>query len=562
MAAMPGRTIFPAQPKTKADLCKRTDMPALELNRSQSVARLAEEAEWDVIIIGGGATGLGIAVDSASRGYKTLLLERADFAKGTSSRSTKLIHGGVRYLAQGNIKLVMDALRERGILWQNAPHLVRKQAFLIPCYSFSDRFKYLLGLKIYDRLSGRYSFGRSQFIGREEVLEKLPQITSRKLVGGVVYYDGQFDDARLAVHLAQTAAGCGAVLINYCVVTALQKKEGTVTGVLATDLESGIAYTLPAKVVVNATGVFVDEVLRMDAPAATPMVQPSQGVHLVVDGHFLNSADALMIPETDDGRVIFAVPWNGRVLLGTTDTPLDQHSAEPAAQEKEITFILGTISRYLSPAPGRADVLSVFAGLRPLAATGKAQTATKEISRDHKLFANPSGLITITGGKWTTYRKMAEQTVNMAIRVGALSPKPCVTKTLRIHGSNELLPAFENDITVIAGHPVMEIIRRQPERAKKLAASFPYTEAEVLWCVKAEMARTVEDVLARRLRLLFLDAAAAMAAAPRVAALMAGVLGKERAWEEEQVAQFMALASQYLLTPAATATGEKEKGLS
>jgi glycerol-3-phosphate dehydrogenase len=376
-----------------------------------------------------------------------------------------------------------------------------------------------------------------------------------------VYYDGQFDDARLAIHLAQTAAALGGVLVNYCMVTALLKDADRISGVVATDLESGREHRLSAKAVVNATGVFVDQVLQMDVPAGKPMVQPSQGIHLVVDGRFLASEDALMIPETPDGRVIFAVPWNNKLLLGTTDTPLLKHSMEPAAQEKEVQFILNTIKDYLSPAPKREDVLSVFAGLRPLAATNNAQKATKELSRDHKLLTSPSGLITITGGKWTTYRKMAEQTVDKAIEVGGLAPKPCITQTIPIHGGNEMLPAFENNITVIAGHPVMEIIREQPALAKKLVAHFPYTEAEVVWCVRAEMARTVEDMLARRLRMLFLDAAAAIQVAPRVAALMAEALAKDKAWEEEQVTQFTALAQQYLLTPRATITNEEEKHL-
>lgn len=311
---------------------------------------------------------------------------------------------------------------------------------------------------------------------------------------------------------------------------------------------------------VNATGVFVDAVLQMDVPGRKPVVRPSQGIHLVVDGSFLNSRDALMIPETPDGRVIFAVPWNNRLLLGTTDTPLQQHSLEPVAQEKEVQFILSTIKEYLSPAPKREDVLSVFAGLRPLAATGNSK-ATKEISRDHKLFASPSGLITITGGKWTTYRKMAEEVVDTAIKIGSLPTTPCQTKEIKIHGSNEMLPAFDNDIAVIAGHPVLELIRKDPSLTKKLTDHFPYTEAEVVWTVRAEMARTVEDVLARRLRILFLDAAAALQAAPRVAALMATELGRDNAWQEEQLSQFTQLANQYLLTSPNTVTKDYGKSL-
>ena len=530
-------------------------------NRPYFIQQLAEEPLWDLLVIGGGATGLGIAVDSASRGYKTLLLEQSDFAKGTSSRSTKLIHGGVRYLAQGDIKLVLDALRERGILWRNAPHLVRKQSFLIPCYNQFDKYKYLLGLKLYDTLSGRHSFGQSRFIGRGEMLEKMPSLQHKNLVGGVVYYDGQFDDARLAIHLAKTAAEWGGVLLNYCKVTALQKTGSRLSGVVATDLESGQVFSPKAKVVVNATGVFVDQILQMDTPERKPVVRPSQGIHLVVNGSFLAGKEALMIPETDDGRVIFAVPWNNHLLLGTTDTPLLHHSLEPEAQEQEVQFILNTIKAYLSPAPTRADVLSVFAGLRPLAASDKNTKTTKEISRDHKLFTSPSGLITITGGKWTTYRKMAAEVVDTAITVGDLPAKTCLTRELTVQGNNETLPAFDNNITVIAGHPVLALIREDPGLAKKLVDRFPYTEAEVVWTVRAEMARTVEDVLARRLRILFLDAVAALQAAPRVAQLLSTELGKDEAWENEQLALFTKLASRYLLTSAATTAKEFQKNV-
>lgn len=531
-------------------------------SRPHFICQLSEEPLWDIIIIGGGATGLGIAIDSASRGFKTLLLEQSDFAKGTSSRSTKLIHGGVRYLAQGNIKLVLDALRERGILWKNAPHLVRKQAFVIPCYSRFAKYKYLLGLKLYDMLSGGYSFGQSTFISRDEMVERLPNINTKKLLGGVVYYDGQFDDARLAIHLAKTAASYGGVLLNHAEVTGLLKEAGRIAGVKMEDLENGQIYTLKAKTVINATGVFVDNILQMDTPEKKPVVQPSQGIHLVVDGSFLQSNEALMIPETPDGRVIFAVPWRDRLLLGTTDTPIEQHSLEPQAQDKEVQFILRTIKDYLTPAPKREDVLSVFAGLRPLAATDNRTQTTKEISRDHKLFTSPSGLITITGGKWTTYRKMAEETVNTAIKVGTLPPKACITKEVKIQGSDETLPAFDNNITVIAGHPVLKMINAEPSLSKKLADHFPFTEAEVVWTVQAEMARTVEDVLARRLRILFLDAAAALKAAPRVASLLAAELGRDEAWEREQLAQFTKLAKQYLLTSPNTTIKEYGKSLS
>lgn len=524
------------------------------LNRKRFVALLEQKSQWDLIIIGGGATGLGIAVDSASRGYATLLLEQADFAKGTSSRSTKLVHGGVRYLANGDIRLVYDALKERGFLQQNAPHLVRRQSFIIPCYTHFSTLKYLLGLKAYDGLSGRYSCGKSRYLDRHELGRRFPGINSQNLVGGVEYFDGQFDDARLAVNLAQTSAEKGGVLLNYFQVAGLLKEQNKVTGVWATDRESNKEYNLKAKVVINATGVFVDDVLQMDKPGSKPMVRPSQGIHLVVDKKFLASENAMMIPETSDGRVLFAVPWHNHVLLGTTDTPLQEHSIEPVALEQEISFVLDTFKQYLTDAPTRRDVLSVFAGLRPLAAPQKNTGSTKEISRDHKLLVSDSGLITITGGKWTTYRKMAEETVNKARKVGSLPAAACCTRQIRIHGfmegtMNSHLAVYGSD-----GSKILELLHHLPTLNTKLLNNFPYTEAEVVWAVRAEMARTVEDVLARRLRLLFLDANAAMQAAPRVAVLMAEELNYSGRWIEEQVAGFRTLASQYLLN-----TGQAKK---
>ncbi len=405
-------------------------------HRSTLLARLTSQPEWDLLVIGGGATGLGVALDGLSRGYSTLLLERDDFAKGTSSRSTKLVHGGVRYLAQGDVALVREALHERGLLLQNAPHLVKNQDFIIPNYNWWGGLFYTIGLKLYDWLAGRRSFGNSRHLGRAETLRRLGNLRPAGLRGGVLYHDGQFDDARLAVNLAQTALEAGGTLLNHCTVTGLHKNAaGRLCGATATDQETGRTYELRAKVIVNATGVFVDEVLRLDEPAARPLVQPSQGVHLVVSQDFLPGDDALMIPKTDDGRVLFAVPWQGRVLLGTTDTPLPAASPEPRAQEAEIDFILRTAGRYLSRAPTRADVLSVFAGLRPLAAPAKGTTSTKEISRSHKIIVSESGLLTITGGKWTTYRRMAEDTLDRAVALGLLPPAPSRTAQQPIHGA-------------------------------------------------------------------------------------------------------------------------------
>ncbi|MBT2558564.1 glycerol-3-phosphate dehydrogenase/oxidase [Hymenobacter sp. ISL-91] len=518
-------------------------------HRPTLLARLTSQPQWDVLVIGGGATGLGVALDALSRGYRTLLLERDDFAKGTSSRSTKLVHGGVRYLAQGDVGLVREALHERGLLRQNAPHLVSNQEFIIPSYSWWGGPFYTVGLKLYDWLAGRRSFGDSRHLSRTETLRRLGNLRPSGLRGGVLYHDGQFDDARLAVNLAQTALEAGGTLLNHCAVTALRKDTtGHLTGVEALDQETGRTYELRAKVVVNATGVFVDEVLRLDEPTARPLVQPSQGVHLVVGADFLPGHCALMIPKTDDGRVLFAVPWQGRVLLGTTDTPLPAASTEPRAQEAEIDFILRTAGRYLTRAPGRADVLSVFAGLRPLAAPIDGTTSTKEISRSHKIIVSESGLLTITGGKWTTYRRMGEDVVDRAILLGRLAPALSRTAQQPIHGAHPTpdhhapLAAYGTDATALR-----QLMREQPALAEKLVPEFAFTRAEVVWAARYELARTVEDVLARRVRLLFLDARAASRAAPAVAELLAHELGHDAAWQQQQVAEFTELARGYVL---------------
>lgn len=506
---------------------------------------------WDIIVIGGGATGLGTALDASSRGFKTLLLEQSDFAKGTSSRSTKLVHGGVRYLAQGNIALVYESLQERGILLENAAHVVKKQPFIIPCFTWYSKLKYLLGLKMYDLLAGKYSLGRSRLLGRDELMQDMPTIKSEGLKGGIEYWDGQFDDARLAINIAQTCAEQGGTLLNYFKVTGLLKNnDGKVSGVKAYDLENEKEYQLNAKVVINATGVFVDEIVHMDSTSKKPVVRPSQGAHIVLDQSFLKSSKAMMIPETADGRVLFAIPWHNYVLLGTTDTPLEKQSLEPVALDEEIEFILKTAGQYLTRHPSAKNILSVYAGLRPLAAPDKNTKNTKDISRRHKLLVADSGLITITGGKWTTYRKMAEDTVDLAIKEGKLPLVPCRSKTMRIHGftkdisDNTFLSVYGSDE---AG--IRSLIAKTPLLAEKIIEDQPYIKAEIVWAVRNEMARTVEDVLARRLRILFLDAAAAIKMSPMVANLIADELGLHTEWINGQLESFRELAENYLVKP-------------
>jgi glycerol-3-phosphate dehydrogenase len=507
------------------------------------------EKVWDIIVVGGGATGLGTALDAASRGYQTLLLEQADFAKGTSSRSTKLVHGGVRYLAQGNIGLVREALYERGLLLKNAPHLVKNLSFVIPNYRWWEGIFYTIGLGIYDLLAGKLSFGRTKYISKRQILADLPGLNPKGLHGGVVYHDGQFDDSRLAVNLAQTCLEQGATVLNYFRVTGLIKNDQhKVTGITAIDVETGLIYRFKAKVVINATGVFVDELLQMDKPEDKPLVRPSQGVHVVIERSFMPSEEALMIPKTSDGRVLFVVPWHDKLVVGTTDTPINTHSLEPVALDTEIDFILNTAAKYLTIAPTRKDVLSVFAGLRPLAAPQNDSSKTKEISRSHKLIVSSTGMITMIGGKWTTYRKMGEDAVDKAIEAGDLRSEISKTKDLAIHGSVE--GTDWNDHLYFYGsdrNAMLSLAGENPDWGKKLHPKYDYLQAEVIWAVRHELARTVEDVLARRIRLLFLDAQAAIEAAPVAARLMAEELKKDITWQREQTASFTKLAQAYLL---------------
>ena len=487
------------------------------MNRTELINKLKSDinSEFDIIVTGGGATGLGIALDAASRGYKCILFEQSDFASGTSSRSTKLVHGGVRYMAQGDLLLVTEALRERGRLLKNAPALTRDQEFVIPVYSLWDRIKYTLGLKFYDLLAGRLSLGRSHFINKTKTLKRLPVLNGKNLQGGVVYHDGQFDDARLAIAIASAAAKHGAIVLNYFRVTELLKQDDKICGVVAIDSMSNKEYRVKAKVVINAAGVFADEVHMLDMPDSLPTIRPSQGVHIVLDRSFLGGNSAIMIPKTSDGRVLFGIPWYDKVVVGTTDTPVNSVAIEPRALDSEIDFILETAGQYLSKKPERKDIFSVFAGLRPLAADPGNPSSTKEVSRRHKITVSGSGLVSIVGGKWTTYRVMAEETIDAAIRKGYIDPKPCITKNLAITGTEPF-------------------------------AGIPLTEKDISYIIANEMPCTPADILSRRTRFLILDAKGSIMLAQKCAELLAAEHGYDKGWIDKQIEDYKLLVTNYL----------------
>ena len=524
------------------------------MNRAEMVSRLSGRTEpWDMVVIGGGATGVGVAVDAASRGHDVVLLEQSDFGKGTSSRSTKLVHGGVRYLQQGNIALVMEALKERGILRRNAPHLVHDLRFIVPNYDWWEAPFYGIGLKVYDMLAGRYGFGQSRVLSKEQTIELLPTIRTDGLRGGVQYFDGQFDDARLLINLVTTAAREGATLVNYMTVSGLLKDhDGFTNGVVARDGETGDVLEVPASVVINATGPFTDAMLRIDDPQAPAMIAPSQGVHIVLGRSFLPGDSAIMVPHTTDGRVMFAIPWHDRALIGTTDTPIERSSLElePVPRPEEIDFILETAGDYLAARPARSDILSVFAGIRPLVRGGDGST-TASLSREHVIHVSSSGLVTICGGKWTTYRHMAEECVDHAATVARLDDRPCVTRDLPIHGAHLDAGSFGELAVYGSDAPAIEdLSRADPSLGERLHEALPIRGAEVVWAARMEMARTVDDVLARRTRSLLLDARAAVATAPAVARLMAAEIGRDGSWQTEQVAEVTASASSYIVDRA------------
>lgn len=521
------------------------------MNRASMLDAARSESCWDIAIIGGGATGLGAAVDAASRGLRTILLEASDFAKGTSSRSTKLAHGGVRYLQQGNVSLVMEALRERGIMRRNAPHLVHDLAFVVPSYEWWQSPFYGIGLRVYDMLAGRYGFGPSRHLTRREVIDTIPLIQQDGLRGGTQYYDGQFDDARFAIALARTAADRGATLLNYAPVTGLRKNAGgEVEAVEVSDALTGDELVVRAKIFINATGPFADAVRRMDHAQAPALIAPSRGTHVVLDRSFLAGDSAIMVPHTTDGRVLFAIPWQGVTVVGTTDVAIESIDLEPVPSDEEIAFILETANNYLSRPANRSDIRSVFAGIRPLVRAGDA-TRTASLSREHTIVIDPeSALITVAGGKWTTYRKMAEDVVDHAVQLAQLAAGPCITEDLPLHGSiagahpDAPLCPYGSDADAVAA-----LAQASPDLSPTIHPRLPLTRAEVLWFCRHEMAQAIDDVLARRSRSLLIDARAAIEAAATVGQLMAQELGRDHAWIDRQVDAFCAIATSYLPQP-------------
>lgn len=504
---------------------------------------------WDLLIIGGGATGIGAAIEAKSRGLKTLLVEQFDFAKGTSSRSTKLVHGGVRYLAQGNLALVKEALRERGRMKKNAPHLVKDQSFIIPNYKWWGVPFYTIGLVIYDILSGPLSLGKSRPFSRTKTLRKIPTLISKNLYGGVIYHDGQFDDSRMAVNMVQTFVDLGGVAINYMKVTELIKNNEKVCGAKVTDQETGKSYEIGCSAVLNATGVFVDEIRKMDDSKSPDLVRVSQGVHLVIDREFVPGDYAIMIPKTSDGRVLFAVPWHNKVVVGTTDIQKKVAEIEPRPLDQEIDFILETAGRFLVKPPTRADVKSVFAGLRPLAAPKGEGKSTKEISRGHIIEVSDSGLVTITGGKWTTYRQMAQDVIDILKTSSNLVINESSTNNRKIHGYKENVDM--NNPFYYYGtdeEKMLSLVKENEKFGEYLSEELSIIKAQVVWSVREEMARNIEDFLARRTRALFLDAKESVRIAPKVASIMAEEFGKDKSWEEQQVEEYRQLASSYILS--------------
>ena len=449
--------------------------------RERLLAQLRERTPWDAMIVGGGATGLGLALDAAQRGLRVALLDSGDFGRGTSSRSTKLVHGGVRYLAQGNVKLVREALAERATLIRIAPHIVSPLEFVVPCYQPFERLTMRIGLGMYDQLAGSASLGPTRWLSRSETESRLPGVQTRGLKGGIAYWDAQFDDALMCIALMQTAVALGAVAINYVGCTGLVTDARGVTAVRAQDAETGESFELTTRCVFNAAGVWVDAIRRMARPDAPPLIRVSQGSHVVVDASFMPGRSALLIPKTSDGRVLFAVPWLGKLVVGTTDEPREQPEFEPRPSEAEVDYMLATARGYLARPIARGDVRASFTGLRPLYSPAHLPK-TSAISREHAVI-DERGVISVVGGKWTTYRLMAIDALACAARLGLLPPGRSQTEDLKL-----LVDAQLADVSA---------------RTRAPDAAFD------AHCRQFSQARQRADVVERRSRVGLLDAALA-----------------------------------------------------
>lgn len=527
------------------------------MKRDQQLEQLKSTSHFDLLIIGGGATGCGVALDAASRGLKVALVEMNDFAEGTSSRSTKLVHGGVRYLEAAIKKLdrvqynlVKDGLHERYTLLKNAPHLANRLPLVTPIYRWIDVPYVYAGLKLYDLLAGQRGIGHSQLLSRKEALRRFPTLKAAGLKAGVLYYDGQFHDARMALSLALTAAQEGATIANHVRVCELLKNDGKICGARLVDRINGESWHIAASGIINATGPFTDQIRGLDIPETAPILSASSGIHIVLDKSFAPPDTGLLIPETDDGRVLFVLPWEGHALVGTTDDPA-KISEHPKAQEAQITYLLKHIGRYFNLQVERTDIKAVWSGLRPLVRDPTA-TDTAQLARDHVIEISASGLLTIAGGKWTTYRKMAEDTVNAALKQFRLNPahKTCQTEQLPLVGGKDYRETIQQELqqnTAFSANIAAYLQRTYGDQAfqvaelattdggKLLCQGHPILEAEVVYAVRHEMAERVIDVLARRTPLALVDQAASRRVISQVAELMASELGWDNTRIEAEV---------------------------
>ena len=516
------------------------------MKRNEQLKKINDsEKEWDLVVIGGGSSGLGVALDAVSRNLSVILIDKSDFAKGTSSKSTKLLHGGVRYLANGTLGLVFEALKERGLILENANHLTKKIPFIIPAYNAWELIKYFVGLKLYDWMSIQWSIGKSSYISKNEILEKMPHLISKNLIGGIKYYDGQFDDARLAVDLAKTINNFGGVTLNYMKVNKIKKSESNkISGLEIKDKISGNTYNIKAKMVVNATGVFTDQIIKLDNKKETDLIQPSQGTHIVLPGTLGIKNEALMIPKTSDGRVLFLIPWKNKILVGTTDTLVEKANLDPEANEHEINFILETVNKYITSKVEKKDILSIFTGLRPLAKTSDI-SKTKEISRSHKIIISNSNLVSIVGGKWTTFRKMGEEVVDLFYKITGEKINKSSSKNIKIHGHTKKKIKGHLSIYGSDYEKIKSLIKENPSFIKKLHPNYPYLVGEVIWSIRHEMAVTLEDVLCRRIGLLFIDTQASIEVSKKVISIMKIELKKDDKWAENDLIKFLKLAKKY-----------------